>query len=148
MIKAVATSWVFSWGSDPRWGSDLSWGLLIVDVVVDEGQVLGHLGVDAGAALDTTSSRVPKTHDAHLHKTAAWLAHQWISIIALWIRTTQNKMFLSLVTGWDYWKPPLWREISLRIITNEYYLIYTICQGEYMKNNFRDVRVFFPLKAA
>lgn len=64
---------------------DLGRGFLAaVDVVVDEVQIPGHLGVDAGAVCESTAVLTAVTHDAHLHEASGCVAHQWAAIVPLW----------------------------------------------------------------
>lgn len=64
--------------------SDLGRGFLaLVDVAVDEGQVLGHLGVDAGVTGESTAETTPVTHDAHLDEATGPTAHQRPTVIPL-----------------------------------------------------------------
>lgn len=57
--------------------------LSLVDVVVDVGQVLGHLGVDAGPAGLSAAAPASVAHDAHLHEAAACGAQQGATVVPL-----------------------------------------------------------------
>lgn len=75
-------SWAVACGrSFPR-GSHLLGGLLcLADVAVDEGHVLGHARVDAGAVLGATALGA---NDAHLHEAPGSTTHQRTTVVPLW----------------------------------------------------------------
>lgn len=84
-------------GQLQRLGSlDLSGGFLsVVDVVIDEAQILGHLDIDTRAAWQSTT---PITHNSHLHIAIGSITHQWATIISLWSTKNRHTHCVSLYT--------------------------------------------------
>lgn len=54
-----------------------------IDVAIDVAQVLGHLGVDARLARQSTAALASIAHDAHLHEAVVSVTKQRASVIPL-----------------------------------------------------------------